>query len=247
MTTVHNLFGDDSNFADGPVYALPDITTQLLLDYDADSLGAIGAQVATWASSAGALGAAANLTGGSTAKPVVVAGPNGHKAVRADSGSSQYLRTALFGSPVALPLTQVLVVRPTATSTASIISGHFSSSSAFAGVRRISTGYDAGAGGTGEIVNGSSADTSGFHIVTVRHGMNGLLRVDTVESPGVTGQASPSLANLPRVTLFTNSAANGQFFSGDVARLMMFGRALTNADIASLHATLGATYGITAA
>lgn len=245
-TTVHNLFGDDSNFADGPVYALPDITTGLLLDYNADSLGAVGAAVSAWASSAGALGAAANLTGGSTSKPTVVAGPNGHKAVRADASSSQYLRTALFGSPVGLPLTQVLVVRSAATSTASIISGNFTSSSAFAGVRRISTGYDGGAGATGEIVNGGSADTAGFHVVTIRHGLNGLLRVDTVESQGVTGQAAPTLANLPRVTLFTNSAANAQFFGGDIARVMMFSRALTNADIASLHATLGATYGLAA-
>jgi|GEM_PF-7074092 len=246
-TTVQRLYGDDSGFPSSrPIISVPDITTGLLLHYSADSLGAVGSSVSAWASTEGSLGAAADLTGGSSSKPVVVAGPNGHKAVRFDAASSQYLRSALFGTPLGLPLTQVVVMRPTATSTAAVISGHFSSSSSFIGIRRISSGYDAGAGATGELVNGSSSDTSSFHVVTARHGSNALLRVDTVESAGATGQASPTLATLPRVTIGANSAANGQFLSGDIVDVRMYARALTNADIASLHATLGAVYGLAA-
>lgn len=246
-TTVQRLYGDDSGFpASRPVIQLPDITTGLLLEYDADTLGAIGSNVTTWASSAGSLGAAADLTVSSTSKPTVVAGPNGHKAVQATAASSQYLRTALFGSPIGLPLTQTIVVRSDATSTSSLISGHFTSSSAFAGLRRNSTGYDAGAGATGELVNGSSADTTGYHVVTIRHGASALLRVDTVEAAGVTGQAAPTLANMPRVTLFANSAVNSQFFGGSITFMRAWARALTNADIASLHATLGAKYALAA-
>lgn len=246
-TTVQRLYGDDSGFPTSrPKIQIPDITTGLLLDYNADTLGAIGASVTAWASAAGSLGAAADLTVSSTSKPTVVAGPNGHKAVQATAASSQYLRTALFGSPIGLPLTQTIVVRPDSTSTGALISGNFTSSSAFAGIRRNSTGYDAGAGASGELANGSSADTTGFHVVTIRHGASALLRVDKSEAFGATGQAAPTLANLPRVTLFANSAATSTFFSGAVARMLMFNRALTDADIASLHATLGAQYAVAA-
>lgn len=239
--------GDDSGFPSGhPVSAIPDITTGLLLDYDADSLGAIGSSVSLWASSAGSMGAAANLTVSSSSKPVVVAGANGHKAVRFAAASSQYLRTALFGTAIGLPLTQVVVMRPSATSTASIISGNYTSSSSFIGIRRVSAGYEMGAGASSELVNGSMPDTTGFHVITGRHGPSALLRVDTVLAQGVTGQAAPALANLPRITVGANSAANDQFLSADIAKILVYARALTTLDIASLHATLGATYGIAA-
>ncbi|MDF2990817.1 MAG: hypothetical protein K0S37_1331 [Microbacterium sp.] len=249
VTTTADMYGDDSGFVtDNPIYADPDITSDLLLEYNADSLGNVGTSVSTWASSGGALGAVANLSGGSPSKPTVVAGPNGHKAVRFDAAASQYLRTAVFGAALGLPLTEVAVVRPTSTNTGAIISGAFiDNKSYFASLRRISTGYDAGAGASGELVNASSADTAGFHAVSVRHGANALLRVDTVESPGVTGQAQATrdLATLPRVTIGANSGANQQFFAGDISLIRIFGRAFTDEDLDSLHATLAAEYGIT--
>ncbi|KTS90661.1 hypothetical protein NS183_07695 [Microbacterium testaceum] len=247
ISTMSEFDGDDSGFTtDNPIYAIPDITTGLLLDYNADSLGSVGSSVTSWASSAGSLGAAANLTSGSSPRPTVVDGPNGHKAVRFVASSSQYLMTALFGTPLSLPMTQVVILRPAATSTASIVSGHYDTAANYIGIRRVSSGYDAGAGASSEIVNGSSSDTSAFHVVTARHGASGMLRVDTVKSNGATGQASASRANLPRVTIGADAAHTASFLSGDVARVLMFSRALTDADIASLHATLGATYGIAA-
>ncbi len=230
-----------------PSFEFPDITTGLLLDYNADSLGAIGSDVTSWNSAGGSLGSAANLTVVSTSRPNVVAGPGGHKAVQAVGASSEYLRTALFGSPVTLPLTQAVVMRKDVLSgTQSILSGDYSSSVAkFIGMDVTATAWRAGAGATGEISSTQSGtDTAKFHVIIVRHGASARLSVDGHTLGGVTGQASPTLANMPRVGLFTNSAATGAFASASIARVLMFSRSLTDVDIASLDATLRTQYGI---
>lgn len=246
-TSVYNFDFDDSGFPPAQMgWAEPDITSDLLLEWNADNLGAIGSNVTGLASSAGSLGSAADLSLVSTSKPTVVAGPNGHKAIRSDKALSQWMRTALFASALTLPMTQCFVLKRRDTGTQSIVSGWFDTASRFIGMNWQTAGYGAGAGASGEVINSyANADVDNYHLHVIRHGEHAMYSLDGVEATGVTGATAPAAAVVPRFTLFGSSAATPtQLASIDFSFGRIYGRALTDEDIRSLVATLKPQFAI---
>lgn len=236
----------------------------LVFDLDADSLGATGSAVSSWTDSVGSR-ALAQAT--AALQPAVVAGPNGHKAVKFDGDSLVNMTTGAVAQPA---LTIVMVMRLDAIASVArsgVINGTGSASA---------NDYDTPSGNWGLSNPASTGNTafqslvlSGapsngvdsniktlsdplntFVVITAALGTDGVaVRVytngtqDTVSTPAIDGADM----SMQRLTLGMRGYASGTPDYGrfSLARLRIHSGRMTASERATEHTAMSDRYGIT--
>jgi alpha-tubulin suppressor-like RCC1 family protein len=224
----------------------------------ADSLtGSDGSSVGNWTDSVGGKSAAQTVT---INQPKLYSGVlNGHKTVRFASANSQYLTVASGDSPVsgAADFTLAVVFK---TATPGNSSSSFFQNTGLIGCEQPNTvtdwalclngsllGAGLGAGGSGcssdvSLYGGNVADGNPHIAMYVRSGSTIRLYVD-----GVIVAEQPSLCTLARGNYDFQIGAmttNSWFFTGDIAEIQIYKKALNYSEVMSADGVLANTYGM---
>lgn len=230
--------------------ALPDLTSGLLLDLDADTLtGDHGAEVSRW-EAGGSYGAVLGTIAGSgygfTHPTLETNGPNGHQSVAFNGEQSI---ASGWGDPVMLapnqPATAVVVYadRGSDRDGGRILSGqnptedyrnirHYGRQ--FATRFRYGTSPESSAALPSDLVDGE------WGVYVVRWG-EGVGRVDA--STGESATATGDVGSINGV--FVGSTSGGQqTLKGSVARIQVFDREFSDTDTAAMLSHMGIRYGI---
>lgn len=229
---------------------LPDIATKLAFDFNFDGLKQTitnGSQVPSISSSVGSL--TLNEKIGSAFPTLTHAGPNGHAALR--FAGSNTIATPNTVSPIVAgeTATIAIVVRTSAVANSfRILSGNTSNE----GYRFISPeagGYRASGSNVavspaeaGVIAGPASAGQWHVVIATFQGAGASSLRIDG-GSP-IAGSLGRGLMKGLQMGSVTPAYVDGSAFVGDIARVIIYKRALTPVDAEGLAAELMTTYGI---
>lgn len=239
QTEIQKVPGRFNLPKDWPRLVLPDLTSDLLADWRAEDLPVGAMPVTGWRSAAGPQADALKLVNDpGRALPVVAVDGNGNKYARFTNSLLQ--AATLWDGPVTI----VATVRPDADATGvqRIITGP---SGRFRSVARQGTGFAVGVTGLTAYFT-TSAQPGELAIVAARFTETDL---DAVQYGFPWSPVKPIEGGYPRqdiVAVGSNIAAPGTegFFKGDIYRLQVWGRAMSNADVeAALQSNFNA-YGL---
>lgn len=239
-------------------YGLSGVAGAPLCRWVADSLtGANGSSVGTWTDSLGGKTAVQNTAGN---QPKVFTNVlNGHNTVRFSSSSSQFLTVSAAQSPIsgAGSFTMVIVFK---TSTPGNSSSSFYNNTGLLGAdvagiaadwsfvlngSQLGAGLGAGTGGCGtdySLYGGTVTDGNPHIGIYVRAGNQITLYVDGTAVATQSGLCADARTDC----LFEIGAMTGPayFFSGDIAEIQLYNRALSATEVASVDEVLAGTYGL---
>jgi len=227
----------------------------------ADSLsGADGSSVSTWTDTAGGINAGQPVTGN---QPQLYSNViNGHKTVRFNGISSQFLTVASTNSPMSAAGGFALAV-VFKTSTAGNSSPNFYQNTGLLGAEQpgvvtdwalcingsqLGAGLGAGANGCGadlSVYGGNVTDGNPHIALDVRTGDTLTLYVDGVIVATQTPVCPEARGDYP--IQFGAMTSGLYFFTGDIAEIQIYNIPLNSAQILGVNESLAATYGISGA
>lgn len=229
---------------------IPDLTRDLLLDFNADSLGLPnGANVPTWLNDGGSWGSSADLLYASTTNPKFVVGgvAAGHSSIKFTASAPNWLKTHST-NPIApradTPITVAMLAKfasaPTATE--NLFSGRTGNAGAYIYARRgVSGRISIGGGALEQLLSQTSAPVgTWFVLVCVFDGANSKIRIEQATTLGTT-----SSAYWDGIVVGANSAAINAL-GGEVAAMKAWSRALSDSEMELLRQELRTAHGLAA-
>lgn len=247
-----------ANEALANTYGLSGIAGAPVNRWVADSLtGTAGSSVSNWTDSIGGKSAAQVIAGNQPKLYTNVL--NGHQTVRFASGNSQYLTVAAVDSPIssAGSFTLVLVFK---TTTQGNVSSLFYQNTGLLGAEQpgvvddwalcingtqLGAGLGSGAGGCGSdfsLYGGTVTDGNPHIAMYVRAGDTINLYVDGAVVATQNSLCTAARGYYPfQIGAMT---ASSYYFSGDIAEIRIYNRALSSWEMLSVNESLAANYGV---